>query len=1038
VAGERIARRVELLLADAQAALESGERAEADVLARAVLALDPGNPDAEALVDGADQRIQMTLMFCDMVGSTQLADEHDPEETSSLLREYRLLCTGVIGRYGGFIEDRQGDGLLVRFGYPWVHEDDARRAVLSGLEIVRAISGHPRRLQVRIAVHTGLVVLDGGEVVGATPNEAARLQGLAPPNTVVISDATHALVRGYFHVRAKGDATLRGIARPIGVFVVAGERTTERLELGTRLTPFTGRRRELDLIRETWQRTCRDRAAPAGGRPPALLVTGPAGIGKSRLARESSRRLAARSLTCGCSSYHATTSLQPFMGLLAALCGVTPSDSLRERLVKLRARVRDTAAHDVEGDLPVLTAALSIPAGETSPPLDLDATKMRALALQSAAEILRSAAAGEPRILLVEDLHWADESSLDLITTLLAAPCPGLLVVMTARPDFVAPWPEEVVRRLVLEPLAAADLERMTAHIAEGGQLGDELQRELISRSDGIPLFLEELVRSRATLRAEAGGGAAADASGLVPAALRDPLLARLVVPGVDLALAQVAATIGAEADRDLLRRACALSDKPFQSKLANLVAAGLVSESDTGAVRFRHDLLRDAAYETQRRSTRRSRHSRIADLLLEGAAVAAPDAGELAFHLERGERYPEAIDALFAAARTDQELGAHKEAMARLTRVLVLVEHLPTGAPRLLHELGARQLRSFSATMTGGYSAPETAQDHARCVELCEHLGLTPELLPSLVLSWSYYTFRGDMAESGRVYATIDRLVSDSELPSETVALARSLEGVDCFFRGAFAEAERLLRGFLRSPCSAKAPPASWPLPHDPHAAAAAHLLVTLSMRGEHEEASALGARALRRAAQLRFPFGPFSTAYLKSQLALVAMFYGDYAQAARLGDETSRLGDRHGFVLWSLCGTMQRLVAQVSLGDVSALDPLAAAIGRFRELLSAELWAPYWLTQLACAQLSAGRQEEARAALDEALRVADATGAQFYTAETLRIRGALRCERGEAEGMSDLRAAVEKARAQHAAALERRAARELKLQEARQPAAS
>jgi tetratricopeptide (TPR) repeat protein len=953
---------------------------------------------------------------------------------SALLREYRRLCTSVIGRYGGFIEDRQGDGLLVRFGYPWVHEDDARRAVLTGLEIVRAMTGHPSALQVRIAVHTGLVVLDGGEVVGATPNEAARLQGLAPPNTVVISDATHALVRGYFDVRAKGAATLRGVSRPIGVFVVVQERTTERLELGTGLTPFTGRRRELDLVRESWQRARRGHEGPAGGTPAALLVTGPAGIGKSRLARESSRRLAARCLTCGCSSYHATTSLQPFMGPLATLCGVAPTDGPRERLAKLRARLRDTVAGGVDGDLPVLTAALSIPAGETSPPPDVDATKMRALALQSAAELLRSAAADEPLILLVEDLHWADESSLDLITTLLAAPCAGMLVVMTARPDFVAPWPEEVVRPLVLEPLAPADLERMTAHIAEGGQLGDELQRELISRSDGIPLFLEELVRSRSTLRAEPGGGAPAEASGLVPAALRDPLLARLVVPGVDLALAQIAATIGAEADRELLQRASALSDKSFQSKLANLVAAGLVSLSDAGAVRFRHDLLRDAAYETQRHSTRRSRHSQIADLLRDGGPAAAPDA-ELAFHPERGERYPEAIEALFAAARTDQELGAHKEAMARLTRVLVLVEHLPTGAPRLLHELGARQLRSFSATMTGGYSAPETAQDHARCVELCEHLGLSPELLPSLILSWSYYTFRGDMAESARVCATITRLVDESRLPSETVALARSLEGVDCFFRGAFADAEELLRSFLGGPWAVEAPPASWPLPHDPRAATAAHLLVTLSMRGDHDAGLALGARAVGRAAQLRFPFAPFSVAYLKSQLAVVRMLGGQFEHAAQLGDETSRLGDRHGFVLWSICGAMQRLAAQVRLGDVSALDPLADTIAGFRELLSAELWAPYWLTELASAQRSAGRREEARASIDEALRVADATGAHFFTAETLRLRGALRCECGDPEGMSDLRAAVEKARVQHAAALERRADCELRRQGARLP---
>lgn len=344
MAGERIAQRVELLLADARAAREAGNHAEAHALARATLALDPANPAAESLLEGCDQRMQVTLMFCDLVGSTPLADTCDPEEMSAILREYRLLCIGAIRRYGGFVEDRKGDGLLIRFGYPWVHEDDARRAVLSGLDVVSAIKAHPRGLHVRIAVHTGLVVLDGEEVVGAAPNEAPRLQALAPPDTVVISDATHELVRGYFDVCSQGPARLRGVSRPIEIFTVLGERASERLEVADSVTPFTGRRAELAVVRELWERTCHERASAVAAPPAALLIRGPAGIGKSRLARESAIVLGARCLTSGCSSYHTTTSLHPFVDLLETICAITPQDDSRSAWRSSARAWRDTSA----------------------------------------------------------------------------------------------------------------------------------------------------------------------------------------------------------------------------------------------------------------------------------------------------------------------------------------------------------------------------------------------------------------------------------------------------------------------------------------------------------------------------------------------------------------------------------------------------------------------------------------------------------------------------------------------------------------------
>ncbi len=1029
---ERIRQRIADLLADANLAYAAGDRDEGAALAAAVLSLDPDNAEAAALRAGADHRRRMTLMFCDLVGSTALADDLDPEELGAILREYRTTCSAVIERYGGFVEDCLGDGMLVLFGYPWVHEDDARRAVLSGLEILREIAAHALDLHLRIAVHTGLVVVEGHEIVGATANEASRIQSIAAPDTVVVSDATHALVREYFEFEPLGPAVLRGVSRPFELFAVVGERASTPLRASALQTPFTNRAAERAIVAELWQAVEEGRTDA----PRALLVTAPAGMGKSRLVWECARTLDARVHSCACSGYHRTTSLHPFRQLLAQICGMGPDDDSTARLVKLRARLAADAADDgdrdraragagadaARRDLPVLADALAIPADAISPPTDVDASKLRTIALHAAARLIGSTVADGPAMLFVDDLHWADRSTLDLISVLLDEPCPGLLLVLAARPELVAPWPQDVLARLVLEALPQDDLGDMLLGMQQGASMQDAQRRELIARCDGVPLFLEELVRSGSAIGGEHGAASSLQAPGSrVPDALRDPLLARLVLPGVDLQLAQIAATIGRDVDRDLLQRASGLEDRPFQAKLANLVAAGLVYPSSGDRIRFRHDLIREVAYETQLRSACRERHSLIADLLRDGAVRRSSDAGELAFHLEQAQRIGEAIEAHLEAAQVHGSLGAHEEAMSTLTHVLELLEQLPQGAPRLMGELTARQLRSFSAIITGGYSSAVTAEDHGRCVELCELLGLAPELLPSLIVSWSYYLSHGDVAEAERVCTTMERVIG-SGLASPATAMTR---GIVSFFRGRLDDAHALMRAFLDDPWAQTpgTPPVGWPLPNDPFTAASGHLLVTAWMRGDAAEAEALFAQALRRAAQLEFPFGPFSAAYARSQLTLVRRLEGDHAAAARLGAEMIELGDRHGFALWTLTGHLQCLISQVHLGDASALGPLVGAIDEWRRGMAIEVYAPFWMTELALAQQAAGRPEEALASLDEALAMAARTGSDFYTAEALRVRGIVRCQAGDRAGLDDLAGAVAKARAQGAGAFERRA---------------
>lgn len=1028
----QIANRIADLLGDARAAREMGDWRKLRLLVNAVLALDPDNAEAEALLAGSARRRQMTLMFCDIVNSTKIADERDPEEMSAILRDYRRTCARVIEKFGGFVDDNQGDGMLVRFGYPEIHEDDAHRAVCCGLEMIAAVRDRPVDLHIRIGVHTDLVVLDGVGVAGATTNEAARIQNLARPDTVVVSDTTQALVNGWFDVESMGQIELRGVSRQVEVFTVLGERTTRHGRAGVALSPFVGRQAELEQVTAHWRAARRHHERVAGGGDTlgggsvALFITGAAGLGKTRLVTEVASAVDAPLIQCRCSSYHETTSLHAFRPLLEQACQITEADGPNERLAKLRARLGEDA--DPSADLPFLAAALQIPPAAISAPSDMDPRMLREIALRTAARLVRSHVPAGPSILFVDDLHWADQSTLDLISTLLAAPQPGLLVVLAARVGFEPPWPEQMLHRLHLDPLTGPELEEMARLMPEGSRLPVDRRAELISRSDGIPLFLEELVRTADALdKGRQLYRSIRYSDYRIPAALRDPLLARLASPGVDLDLAQIAATIGRDVDQDLLQRVAGLAEDEIRARLGTLVAAGLVDTYGGNLIRFRHELIREVAYETQRHASRRERHSRIADNLLHNTTGSAQgDAGEAAFHLEKAQRYGEAIEAHLRAARRDQGVGAHTEATRRLTLALNLLTHLPPGRSRQRTELTARELRSFSAVIAGGYAAPEAAEDHPRCVELCESLGLAPELLPGLIRSWSYYAFRGHLTEADQLCDTMQRVVDGAGLSFP----AREMTGgVIAFFRGRFNEARQLMRACVEHPWlrTPGRPPTDWPLPNDPLVAVLAHLVPTLWIGGQRDEADAVADRALRRARELSFPYGPFSVGYVNSLLAVTRRLQGDHDDAGRLATEMIELSERHGFVLWGLAGVIQSGMTAVHGGDRSALGPLVDNVATWRRLLVADVWTPYWLTELAVVQRFAGRPESALESLDEALAVARETGSHFYSAETLRIRGELRRLLGHEGAQADLAQAIELAARQGAPAFEERAAASL-----------
>lgn len=973
---------------------------------------------------------QLTVMFCDMVDSTTLAGEHDPEVFRDVLRSYQTAANATVRRYDGHVANYIGDGILAYFGYPTPHEDDARRAVKAALDLLAAVDQvaaeveqrHGFPLAVRAAIHTGMVVRaemgppespDRDAIVGETPNIAARLQDRARAGALVISGDTQHLVQGYFAIEPLGSLELRGVSRLVDAYEVVGEESkTGRLDTQAVLSPFVGRDEERARLEARW------RQAATGGSAVAA-IRGEAGIGKSRLLDELRAQVSAAGgavLACSCSAFHATTHLYPVRRMVAEACAVDLADlsggaSLVGSLL---------ARSGLERHLPLFGALLGIPPGPELPAPQLDGLVLREATLAALVEWIGAEAARSATMLAVDDLQWADPSTLELLGRLIDRRLPGLFVLLTSRAEFELPWSSIELHEL--GPLSEAELERIAAASPAAQRLAAARVEGLVRRSDGVPLFLEELLRVE-----EQENGVPplrlARQQTAIPAALLDPLLARLTAPGVDLALAQTIACIGQEASHDLLVEAADLSEGDLQAGLGGLVAAGLLERGggEAPSYRFRHQLLRDLAYDTQLTPARRQRHARIADALRQQVGGDHPaSAGRLAQHLEQAGRTGDAIIAYVEAAAIAQSEAAFAEATEILDHALALVAEIADEQARLALELTVRRALGLVMMTTHGYAAPEAVHQHERCFELVQRLEASPEHLPDLIPVWSYYVLKGDLDRAEEVIPGEHRRMASGgpdEPPEE------AFTGHNRFFRGDIVGAVADLRSYLDSPFAERAGmPVRWQAPNDPTVAAWTLFSIAVHISGDHSAAVDAIAKANARATSLPFPWGPFSVAYAKAYGCLVSLLAGDYETAD--GDVTDLLevAERHGFMLFTVYGQLQQRIAAVREGATEKAEAVTQALALWR-VASGELWVPAFLTETARHQLKGRDLDGARASLREAEAISGRTGAPFWAAETARVLGEARLAAGDPGGVDDLRGAVELAARQGALVFELRA---------------
>ena len=679
----------------------------------------------------------ISVVFCDLVGSTQLSATTDAEEYSDLIQAYQQQVVSVARSYGGEVEGYSGDGILFRFGWPEAHDDDAHQAVAAALHILSAVDAldGPHKLEVRVGIHSGPAVVGrmGGAdqrstmAIGETLNVAARLQGEAEPGTAVASAATVSLVAGLFKVEPLGALALRGVPEPVEAFrVVRSAGVRGRTRAVDQLSPLIGRDHEVDVLGACW-----DRARTGQGK--AVLISGEQGVGKSRLA------LHARDLTAGdclwlessCSPYSQMSVLRPLVALIEHSLSLDDEPTAEDKVARIRREL-----HNGQLDLPdgaALVAALLGIAGVSLPAMSAE------LRLERTIEVLVSWISAmsrqRPLVVLVEDLHWCDPTTIDTLNRLLTrlGDLP-ILLLLTARPEFEPPWEVPDLTAMRLEPLAERDVRELVHRLAGGRRLPDPVVDRIVTSAAGLPLFVEEVERSVL----ESGLLVGADdawvmASPLmdleIPSTLQGSLLARLDALGPAKSVAQLAAVIGRSFSFSLLVKVSGMDPAILAGFLDRVVASGLVrpesDQSDDGFI-FKHVLVQEAAYESLLRRNRRTIHERVArELEARIAAGSSVPVEEVARHYQAAGLLREAVQQFQLAAGLATERSGHREAISFLQQGITLARRLPdvTEGRELEVEM---QLALGSAIATRSYSDPELEAAYDRARELCELSGVT------------------------------------------------------------------------------------------------------------------------------------------------------------------------------------------------------------------------------------------------------------------------------------------------------------------------
>jgi len=950
------------------------------------------------------ERRHVTVMFADLVGSTALSTGMDPEDLREVFAAYARCAAETVRRFGGIVARYMGDGVLIYFGYPQAHEDDAERAVRAGLELITAVAELKTHApqQIRVGIATGLVVvghLIPSGVVGETPNRAARLQAIAEPNTVVIAEDTRRFLGGLFKLKDLGVRDLKGIAGLVRVWaVLQPSAVASRFDAFhlTGMTVLVGREEETELLRRRWVRATE-------GEGQVVLLSGEAGIGKSRLAvaiMELLRGEPHTRLRFFCSPQHTVSALHPVVGQMERAAGLARDDTLQAKLDKLDVLLgqSSTSAEDAA----LLAEMLSLPNDGRYPLLELTPRQRRERTMDALIRRSEALSGSVPVLVVLEDAQWADPTSLEVFGRLMKwIASHRVLLIVTFRPEFDPPWIEQShVTAVILNRLAPGEVDAMIDHIVGDNPLPANIRKDIIERTDGIPLFVEEM--TKAVLEAESEPEARRTAAwvpspGLaVPASLHASLMARLDRLGPAKELAQIGAAIGREFSHALLAAVACRPEGKLGTELDSLIRAGLLFRQGVppGATYlFKHALVQDAAYGLLLREPRRHLHARVAETLESKFNEIAENKPEvLARHCAEAGHLEKAARLWAKAGQRSAQRSALVEATEQLRRALALIATLPGTPARRREEIKLQVELITPLTHVRGYAAPETraALERARLlIEQAKTLGEPPED-PLLLFSVLYgfwaanlVSFNGDVM---RELAVQFLALADKESATGPPMIGHRLMGLSLLHTGDIADGRAHLDRAIALYDPVEHRPLATRFGQDVGAASLSWKSLASWLLGYPEAALADASRALKVARET----GHSATLTYVLNFSIWTLIHcGNYSAASVLIDEYIPLKDQIESMFWAGWGTMQRGCVLALTGKASdAVQTITSGIGAMRST-ETTMWMPVWLSYLARAQAEVGQFDLVGRCIGEAMTAVETAKERWYEAEVSRIAG-------------------------------------------------
>ncbi|WNM60761.1 adenylate/guanylate cyclase domain-containing protein [Candidatus Nitrospira neomarina] len=940
------------------------------------------------------ERRQLTVMFCDLVGSTALSERLDPEDLRDVIGAYQETCDQAIHQFDGTIMQFQGDGILVYFGHPVAHEDDAQRGVLAALEILAELPKLNNRLQqlcdvelsMRIGIHTGLVVV--GEMgrsgwlqtvaLGETLNVASRIQSLTDPNTIVISEATLKLVKGFFNVQALGEHTMKGISQPINLWRVLGKSGVQsRFEAaGRRLAPLVGRENEVECLRKKW-------GSVREGIGQVVILEGEPGIGKTRLVEEVKEHLKHDNPTIQeyrCSPFYQHTALYPVINLLGQWLPLGQEDSAEDKLRKLEGVLNALNHYPSKAEgVALLASLLAVPLDNKYVPLTFTPETQRQKTLELLRDLLLETSPGRPVLFIVEDLHWVDPTTLDWLTMVVdQAPKTSVLVMLTSRPGFEPPWSDQAnVGKISLKRLGGIDIGTVVKGVTGGKMLPPEITELVVSRTDGVPLFVEELTKSlleSGLLRQRNNEYELVGSLPLmaIPATLQDSLMARLDKLSTAKPVAQLGATLGREFSYELLHAVSPLEETTLQNALTQLEEAELLYRQGLltqAKFTFKHALIQEAAYESLLKSTRREFHHHIAEVLENQFPSTAESEPELiGYHYTQTAHPERAIPYWQKAGQRALKRSANPEAISHLTKGLTLLQTLPEDPERDKKELMMQVGLSPAYMITKGWGAVEVEQCSKRAQALSQKLGDGQSLYAATWGLCFNYFMRGQLNVSLKTGEEVCQMAYATALPILKVGAHHAI-GYSHHYRGEFTESRKhaemgiALFNFEQERSIISLFQLSSTVALHEFCGSSKWMLGLPESGLKHVQEAIDLAEKLEHPPSIAFAYGIGCFAYHPAR---------DFDWVENASDKVLELAKKEVFQLWDIIALMYHGWAIAMKGRLEeGLNEIERGLEKFR-LTGNRIILPDVMTMLGEVLWHAGRIEEALAALDEGIHEA------------------------------------------------------------------